>query len=120
MTLPQIPAELHPSVTDALAALLARHVPATIESSDGCGYQFHIPAGGGTYILVGSPEGLPEADQEPTGYHAQLHTPDGDFIDVVYHSCTDDPGCCPVPGTLDPAPLAEAIATALRPAPAAG
>ncbi|MFE2723868.1 hypothetical protein [Kitasatospora sp. NPDC059327] len=108
--------QLHPHVADILAAQHAAGLTATIEPATGGGYQIHLPGPFGTYALVGGDEVLPEADEEPTALHAQLYDFDGEFLDVVFHRCTDStcgqPGCGK-DASLDPAPLAAALAQAI-------
>ncbi|MFD0351804.1 hypothetical protein ACFQ0M_48285 [Kitasatospora aburaviensis] len=89
--------QLHPDVADILAAQHAAGLTATVEPADGGGYQIHLPGPYGTYALVDGDEALPAADEELTALHAQLYDFDGEFLDVVFHRCTDStceqPGC---------------------------
>jgi len=104
---------LHPYVPAALAALYSADLIGAVTPADGGGDQIRIIGPAQTFVLVGSPEVLPDAGEPLTTLHAQLHTPDGDFLDVSYHACTD-PECCATPGTLDLRTFAHGIAGNLR------
>lgn len=100
----------------ALTELHAAKLAATVHPADGGGLQFRIPGPDDTFVLIGSPEVLPDPHQAPAGFEAQLYTPQGDHIDVLHHDCTD-PACCAPAGDADPLnarTAATAIAEALR------
>ncbi|MEE1828053.1 hypothetical protein PUR61_38630 [Streptomyces sp. BE20] len=107
---------LHPAMRPALIELHRAKLRATVHPADGGGLQFHIPGPDDTFVLIGSPEVLPGPDEAPAGFGAELYTPDGEHLDVLFHACTDPTCCAPAAGAdpLNARTMARAIATALH------
>ncbi|MFB8243394.1 hypothetical protein ACFC58_43370 [Kitasatospora purpeofusca] len=113
---PNLLPELHPAMLPALTEPHTAELAATAHPADGGGFQFRVPGPDDTFVLIGSPEILPGPDQAPTGFGAELYTPHGEHLDVLFHTCTDPSCCAPEPNTdpLNARTMARAVAAALR------
>ncbi|MFE2912455.1 hypothetical protein ACFXI0_07860 [Kitasatospora indigofera] len=113
---PNLLSNLHPTMRPALIELHRAKLRATVHPADGGGLQFRLPGPDDTFILIGSPEVLPGPDEAPEGFGAELYTPDGEHLDVLFHNCTNPVCCAPAAGTdpLNPRTMASAVATELH------
>ncbi|WP_406384006.1 hypothetical protein OHU25_41085 [Streptomyces sp. NBC_00117] len=84
--------EPRPDFYPWVSALDAFGLAASVEPSDGRGFQIHVEGPDGTYLLIGCPVDLPGFAEVPHGFHAEHFSSDGDHIDVVYHSFRDAEG----------------------------
>ncbi|MFD7829384.1 hypothetical protein [Streptomyces sp. MJM8645] len=110
--------QLHPATAQILAAQHAAGLPAVVAPADGGGDQVFVQGPGITYALIDCDEVFPEKGEKLEALHCQLYAPDeDDDVIVVFHRCTD-PACgqpeCGEGASLDPAPLAAALADALN------
>ncbi|MER8103216.1 hypothetical protein [Kitasatospora sp. NPDC094016] len=113
-----MPDQLHPATAQILAAQHAAGLPASVAPADGGGDQIFVSGPGITYALIGCDEVLPAKGEKLEALHCQLYAPnEEDDVVVVFHRCTD-PACglpeCGESASLDPAPLAAALADALN------
>ena len=81
--------EPHPSTPGIVSAFRGTGLLASVEPSDGRGLQIHVPGPRGSYALLGCDVDLPSADEVLTALHLQLYDEGREFLDVVFHLCTD-------------------------------
>ncbi|MFE4674497.1 hypothetical protein [Streptomyces sp. NPDC056723] len=104
-------AEPRPDIYPWVSALRAYGLVASVEPSDGRGYQIHVEGPDSSYLLVGCPVDLPGFTEVPDGFHVEHFSSDGDHIAVVYHSLPDAEG--EKPGDSSASALATAVGTYL-------
>lgn len=80
--------DFYPWVSELNALRLA----ASVEPSDGRGFQIHIEGPDDTYLSIGCPVDLPGFAEVPRGFHVEYFSSGGEHIDVVYHSFRDAEG----------------------------
>lgn len=81
--------KLHPAMHTALLELHRADLAASVECAQGGGFEFRVLGPDDTFVLIGAPETLTEPGEAPAGFHAQLHTPDGHYLSVLYANSTD-------------------------------